>query len=356
MIKDSHLEIYKLTLTTQSPVFVGSGQTIKKTEYCYYPEKKQAIILDDEKFLSFLVKENLIEKYEQFIFSNSGDLAKFLQSCGYGYDDVSNLMLYSTDVGDALDDIHSKKNIHCFIRNHKNQPYIPGSSLKGALRTALLVKMVLNEPYPYPIKVGNKNEQSDIIEKYYLNVLNLKENKKEILNDIMRTISISDSEPIDNSNMTLCSKHDIYPNGSQKKIAAVVRECVKPGIKINFILSIDKSFGRYISVDEILDAIAHFPMYYTNEYLRFFSGAKVGSVPPNSIYLGGGVGYFSKNIVYPLLGHSEAVKEVSNFMSRKFKGHKHFRAVKLGISPKRLKCTTFNNTRYQFGICSVEIT
>jgi len=353
MINESHIESYTITLTTLSPVFIGSNILLRKTEYCYYPKIQKALFLDREKFFNFLVEKNLLDEYEKFIFSERGNLARFMQELGYGYDEMSKLMLYSTDAGDALDENRSLKDIHCFLRNKKNEAYIPGSSLKGALRTVILRKMISDEKYPNPIKMRDKRD-GKMVEQYYLNSLNLKKKKSDILNDIMRTISISDSGPIDNSNMTLCKKIDIAPSGAAKKIN-VVRECIRPGVKINFALTIDKSFGRFLSVGDIRSAVSAYSDYYNREYLSFFPNAKTGLISSNSIILGGGSGYFSKNIVYPILGHDKAVSEIANYMKGRFRIHKHENDLRLGISPRMLKCTSHGNSLCQFGLCRVDI-
>lgn len=37
MIQQDHLQVFDLTLKTQSPLFVGSGRKIGKREYIYSP-------------------------------------------------------------------------------------------------------------------------------------------------------------------------------------------------------------------------------------------------------------------------------------------------------------------------------
>lgn len=354
MISEAHLETYHITLTTKAPVFVGSGAVIKKSEYCYFPNMQKAYILDRDKFFAFLVDNNLLEKYEEFIFISGSDLVWFLNRCGYNHKHVSEFTLYSADVGDALDESRSIKDIHCFMRNNKGQAYIPGSSLKGVLRTVLLTKMIADKKYPDYFDIKDKRA-ADRIERYYFNQLNLNFKKKEdMVNDIMRSVSISDSEIIADSDFTLCAKYDISPKGNKKRIN-VVRECVKPGVEIRFALTIDKSYGKYISVDDIRAAISAFSAYYAKEYMPYFTSSNVLRPEHNTIFLGGGSGYFSKNIVYPLLGHAKAVGEVSGFMKGKFSSHNHENDANQGISPRMLKCTTYRRGEYQFGLCHIDI-
>lgn len=52
MIQQDHLQIFDLTLKTQSPLFVGSGRKIGKREYIYSPNQGCVKILNMELFLT----------------------------------------------------------------------------------------------------------------------------------------------------------------------------------------------------------------------------------------------------------------------------------------------------------------
>lgn len=100
--------------------------------------------LDEQKFFSFLVEHDLVDKYGQFMLSEQSNLWAFLsKDCGISDAELKTLTRYQIEVGDALDAEHSLKEIHAFQRDAQGHAYIPGSSIKGALRTAWLLSAVL---------------------------------------------------------------------------------------------------------------------------------------------------------------------------------------------------------------------
>ena len=77
------------------------------------------------------------------------------------------------------------------------------------------------------------------------------------------------------------------------------------------------------------------------------------------LVLGGGSGYFGKNIMYTRYGFDdrygldEGLKKVSAYMAEN--GQKNGNDYELGISPHMLKLTKYNYKLYHMGICSVKL-
>ena len=72
-----------------------------------------------------------------------GDLYTFLyKECGLNAAQVKPAILYEVDASNAMDAEHTLKDIDCFMRDAKQRAYIPGSSVKGAIRTALLFNAI----------------------------------------------------------------------------------------------------------------------------------------------------------------------------------------------------------------------
>lgn len=74
--------------------------------------------------------------------------------------------------------------------------------------------------------------------------------------DVMKGMIISDSKPLKISDLTLCQKIDVDTSGKRTRIQ-MLRECIKPGTKIEFELTVDESINTYYD-ETILDAINHF--------------------------------------------------------------------------------------------------
>jgi CRISPR-associated protein Csm5 len=373
MIKMNHLAKYQLVLTTRSPVFIGSGIEVTKKEYYYDHSKKHVHILNLEKFIRLIVDKELSDAYEAYVLRGASRvyLADFLREHRINRAEIAAITDYIIDSADALPPEHSLKGIKLFMRNACQQPYIPGSSLKGALRTALLVKMLHEDGDKRKLNAdqfwtatkdrpGDRNNAKravEQIEENYINTLGLNRRNGDAVNSLMRGISVSDSQPIrDIDAMILCVKNDLSITGNIKPLN-VVRECLRPGVKVSFDLCLDSSILKKIDIDYIQSAIRDFGAYYAENFDSKFK-KPVGAVAEkfqDTLILGGGAGFFSKTIVYALLGQTRGLKFVSDYMQNQFRQHKHEMDLETGISPHRLKHTAYRRQSYHYGVCGVEI-
>lgn len=142
MIQQDHLQIFDLTLNVWSPLFIGDGRTYTKKEYLHNTRNGRASFLDEQKFFTFLAERDLIDRYTQFMLSDQPDLWAFLtKDCGIPNTELRTLTRYAIEVGDTsdLDRVNCTKDLHTFQRDAHGRAYIPGSSLKGALRTVWLL-------------------------------------------------------------------------------------------------------------------------------------------------------------------------------------------------------------------------
>ena len=173
MIQQDHLQIFDLTLNVWAPLFVGNGSSYTKKEYMYNTRNGKVSFLDEQKFFSFLVEHDLVDKYGQFMLSEQSNLRAFLsKDCGISDAELKTLTRYQIEVGDALDAEHSLKEIHAFQRDAQGHAYIPGSSIKGALRTAWLLSAVLADR-----SIGHSlapNRRATFPEEKYVNQLHLR--------------------------------------------------------------------------------------------------------------------------------------------------------------------------------------
>lgn len=348
-----HLQEYTLTLTTKAPVFVGSGVVYGKMDYIFDAARQTVSFIDQTQFFQLLIDRDLIDKYESFILNKrpSDTIQYFLKNiCKLDAKTINSLIVNRVSAADALDENHSLKEIQAFIRRADGRAYIPGSSLKGCLRTVLLTNMLLrdsNKVYPINIKK---------LESKYLHTLQITKKQPDMVNSVMRGISISDSEPIDEKNMILASKIDSFPDGFKNRIN-VVRQCVAPETKITFRLTLDQNILSGANIlTELREAIRAFDAFYIREYNSYFAIKKEFEdlFRDDFIVLGGGSGFFAKNLIYPFYApnHAKAVKTVSQSMQQK---HKHEKDIEYGISPHTFKITEFDRFAYPIGLCQVTI-
>ena len=352
--------MFDLILTAWSPLFIGNGNRYTKKEYLHNRLNGKVSFFDTQKFFSFLVERNLVEKYTQFMLSGQSSLWEFLtRDCRIPDTDLKPLTRYQVAVGDALDASHSLKEIHAFQRDAYGRAYVPGSSVKGALRTAWLLDAVLddragNHTLPPP----SKNKKVAFPEEDYVNLLRLSQKQRsDAVNSIFRGIQISDSQPIPDKQMMLAGKIDSSTDGGTHSIN-LCRECVAPSTHIRFRLTLDQSIlkGR-ITKETLEHAIQRYDAYYQQTYGRKFT-PPAGSVSlPQQPYLilGGGAGFFSKSLAYPYLGEKLGLRWTADQMTQMFRGHKHERDAENGISPHTMKYARFNGRFYPYGYCGVSI-
>ncbi|MGN0707194.1 MAG: type III-A CRISPR-associated RAMP protein Csm5 [Faecalibacterium sp.] len=364
MTQQEHLQVFDLTLKVWGPLFVGSGKRYVKKDYLYNPNKGEVSFLDEQKFFAFLAERDLVEKYSQFMLSTESDLWKFLiKECGVPWAELKELQRYSVPSGDALDATHSLKEIYAFQRDAYGRAYIPGSSVKGALRTAWLLDRIQKDPSSGHWLKGGK--YSSFPEERYVNQLRLRTQRdgsiaSDAVNSLFRGIQIADSALIPDGCMILAGKKDFNPSGYAKPGNLLCRECVAPGTVIRFKLTLDQSVlkGR-ITKESLEAAIWQFDTYYQKTYGRHFTPPEKSALLPQQPYLilGGGAGFFSKSLAYPYLGEQEGLRWTANEMSRMFDkyGHNHAQDVAKGISPHTMKYARFRGKFYPYGYCGVTI-
>ena len=190
------LQVFDLVLTTQAPLFIGDGKTILKKSYLYDKRTNRVSIFDEEKFFSLLLEKDLVDSFESFMLGSFDNLFTFLtQDCHLTESDWKSAVRCTFDAGAALDAHHTLSDIHAFIRDAAGCVYVPGSSVKGALRTILLHQMICEEGVEHTqLEPDRRTECGVIPEGKYLHTLKLKQNRQsDMVNSIMRGIQVSDS-------------------------------------------------------------------------------------------------------------------------------------------------------------------
>lgn len=360
MREEGHLQAFDLILKTKTPLFIGCGKSYTKKEYLFDPQSSTVAFMDEHAMFLFLAEHNLADSYEQYVLGNMGqNLQDFLLNiCKIDRRQVSQWTRCKINAGDALDDNHTLKEIQRFVRDGQGRIYVPGSSIKGALRTALLTSKLLKTPPQNPNPKLPFDKYSSF-EDAYFHTLALKRNKNQIvqtgnpLNSIMHGVRVSDSVSISDSRMCLTKKIDEFTDETYNFIN-ICRECIKPGTEIVCTITLDQSILHgEITKQTIEQAIADFSNLYQRNVVSHYPQAS-NDMNSKTILLGGGVGYHSKTVTAAYY-RGKAMGVTMDILRSLFRKHHHERDGEDGISPRALKQTDYNNASYAYGVCEVSI-
>ena len=367
-----YLKTYQIKLKVIGPLFIGSGNSINKKEYILDRDKNKVYIPNINKMYTWFFKNNFQDKFDDYMLSEkSVDFMTWLGINKISPNVWKEWTDYILDCSETSDIIKGKETeISTFIKDSFGDVYIPGSSLKGALRTIILGSEILKnnsnfnkyksdvQKAEFKHKNSYLKKEMKIIEQSVFN--KAEKDKKRIVNmvnDIMAGIRIRDSRPILTDNLILCSKIDETPKWNINKVQ-LLRECITPDTEIIFDMTVDTTIFKENNIKHyIMEAINTFGKNYMKCFNnKFKSGDKLDGT---MFYMGGGSGFVSKTITYPLLGEN-AVKTVSEIidktLSKKNKDkHKHNKDFLMGVSPHMIKKTKYNKKIYSFGLCSIDI-
>ena len=363
-----YLKVYKVTLHTLSPVFVGSGKEINKKEYRLSFQDRKIIVYDPGKLYTALKRLGKSGKYEEFLLNDpKANLNYWMKDNNIYPQDIASAVRYTVDWGDRMDLGKSKTSIMEFMKDPYGLPYVPGTSIKGMLRTILLGYEISSHRtlydknandiktfYSHRVSPNNYSREASRVEQTAFRRLNRDEkHPADAVNDVLQGFIISDSKPLSLNDLVLCQKIDRHTDGQEKPLN-ILRECLYPGTDIEFMLTIDTQRCSY-DADAVLKAIQVFNDIY---HANFLTGFRESKPAADTVYLGGGVGFVSKTFIYPMFPGAEGVKTtvkvLENTMNnRLFREHKHSNDSRIGVSPHVLKTTRCNGKSFQMGECRI---
>lgn len=377
-MKYGHLETVNIKLRTLAPVFIGSGQSCSKKEYILDTRKGLIYFPDLLQLIGLLKQRGLLPHYEAFLLDQrASDFLKFLQENQINETDYSKFIVYTINASEAVRDENFRE-VLTFIKDSSGQPFVPGSSLKGAIRTALAATI---------LKAGDKDRNWRLVEQADDNIQPRRYLKRETdqlerrifqkldyrdrdgnlianpVNDFMRGIRISDSSPIAFENLVLAGKYDRRPDGTFNSLP-IYRECLAPGTEVVMTMTLDlpmlKKAG--LNLDGIRDALHYFADQHYANFEQYFAespdDADTTAREGVDVILGGGAGYVSKTILYNITDNREkSLRQAAKIMKKQFPvNHQHGKDEdNYKVSPHMLKTTLYQGCFYQMGRCELII-
>ena len=274
---------FKLSLLTLAPIHIGNGEKYTSREFIY--ENKKFYFPDMGKFYNKMVEKRLAEKFEAFLIqtrpnARNNRLISFLNDNriaerSFGGYSISETGLESDKNPNSAGAINE---VNKFIRDAFGNPYIPGSSLKGAIRTILM------NTTP---KWNNENAVNDFgrFPKENKNLIPWGPKKGKEYDDLFNAIRVSDSKPFDNKRLILVQKWDYSAKTNKAKPLPLYRESISPLTKIEFeITTTTDEAGR------LIEELGKRAQAFYKDYKAFFLSEQY------PIYLGAGSGAWTKTL------------------------------------------------------------
>ena len=335
----SNIVKYKMKLEVLTPLHIGGADyksKLDKKEYVFDKDKRTLTLIDTEKFVAFLMKKNLFDEYIFHIQKNVNfkrneqdrniKLIDFLKKNNI----YKNIEEFRKKAPIKVDmNIENMNDIKLMLRNIEGKPYIPGTSIKGALINFLLVNYIINNRDKF------KNEKNKILEIAQKanndnDIKKSKNNIKRIVNDIEKYIIYGDNKELEKSKKFGISVSDSYTNSNididfyqdidekrnakteneKSKPMPVVREYIMSNSKFDFDVTLDidlleKSKLEIRNMDDLIKALESTTTYLINSVLE-----DKNSPQTENLILGANTGFLQKTIVYALFEDKKERLEV----------------------------------------------
>lgn len=387
-MNSKQFETAKMCLKVVTPINISDGIVLGAKDYLYDSRRQKVYFLNLHQWHMFIYKHVLLKKYESYLanFRDKQSLLEWLRMQGYDIDDVRTVITSEAQATVNLMDNEKKKTLND-INRHIQQPdgslYVPGSSIKGVFRTAVLYKLLqkrqdIKSKYWRQIqgKISNNylNPKRDFdglakdLESELLHTLRLKDDKernisnKKAVCSAMRGLQVSDTYASRNMQTAILQKvdggFDKFGKASPKKLP-IFRECMLPEAELFFDVKIEKAVMNTIginSVDDLLKATHSFfaavtdllQQAFEKEYQEAFQGVAAGNM-----FLGGNTGFLSKTLLAMLAPDKDTAQNtIKVLLDKSFKNHKHLLRDKV-IAPRTLKCTNYNGKLMLMGVAEV---
>ena len=273
-VKQKKYIYYDLKINILTAVHIGTGDTLDPFQY----------IIDNNDVFHRFNMEDIIETFneqqtkdfnEAIKQNNLHHLRKFIKN---NYDKKTSLYSYNVDKNTVKEynkrindpGAESYMEIHSTMRCPNGTPFIPGSSIKGALRTAVLDSCVSKD---------NKAPKDDKFRNYEGEILGaLNTNRRyNVANDPFNKLKISDCNYPDNDkNILLAKITNLGPKGNGVEqlceILLPVNQNRKKSVATGS-LSIESSMtinGKSLSIEDIAEKCRSYFIDALNVDIRYF--------------------------------------------------------------------------------------
>ena len=371
-MKYQHLERLRVALTVRGPLFIGSGEKLQSKEYIL--DARNHVVLvpslpDMAEALMNSWRRGMSDDFIAFMMdSRQRRLSDFLTSHGIAIDPPPAWVKYSVN---AQSDFTTMNTLHTFVRDADGAAYIPGSSIKGALRTALIADRMddRHKSALWRELTANKKDRRASAVEEALRVLpcafkNEQLDRRNAVNDLLRAVQISDSAPFDADTLTVCRRHWLSSDGGERPSRApIFMECLRPGAETSFYLTIDRALWPKDEdpLDTLRRALTDWDALCHQVHDRYFQQSLVwiDTADGAPIVLGGGTGFQRKSLVYRARPYPEEAAQLAHEVLREQFTRKNGATYKppktARTAPYMFKAASFEGRLYPMGVCVLKL-
>lgn len=377
----------KIELSVFSALFIGGGETYEKYEYVKI--ENEIYFINQNHWGQFLEKRGCLDNYVDYIMQKgrvpnlfdwikTGPLCHRYGNVQVAIKEMIKEKALKKGVGGEGD---VKNQIKKYIRDGSGQPYIPGSTLKGAFRTALLTAYLRDSKnestrrkywdelekaaFSHEKETPGRFEQSlsKVIHRLEDHIFQTVSGHYE--KSLLQGLMVGDAT-FRSYKMRVVAKRDIsYQAATQRKEphkVALFRECIDKDSYAEFLLGIDEKILeplRITSFADLLSVLQDFVQWqhdilkpaFPNSYEEELKDIDEKNI---DIILGGGTGFINKTIVYALAPcRDQAVHLINAFLQKKFQKN-HDRDKQLAPRTLKLLLDDDDGCTYLWGLCRLK--
>lgn len=330
----AHLEVHDVHLHTVGPLFIGDGTEIKAHRLLVDRERNEVGIIALPALARWLAAHHAMDDWGNFLLEKASDVRPFFARLGQK-EAASLLVDRWRKLSRPLAPNEEVQSVRPFLRHLNGTAYVPASTLKGAVSTALMVwrlkemaekekeslRAVIRESLTHTADFADAPLRHTLF-----HILAADPSKRHNpWNSLMRTYAFADSDPVPETAYCLVARDDEGERGPAPQ--RDWREAVRPGTTIHTRLTIDMGLmGRSGSMLTVLnEALSHWQVLEERVYHDriFVKDRAPVDRRTLSIYLGGGAGFVNKTVLFALFSEEEARHLTNDCLSQT---HAHYDA------------------------------
>lgn len=386
-IMSNRIDHAQLSLTIVSPTNIGGPETLTTKDYMYNYDAGEVYLLNNYEWFRFLAQLNKLAEFEEYM-QNEMVRPNGRTMYGWAKNTIGTSQLTKAKLGRAIGSImkssiynkgrkNSLNDITPQIRGANGDVYIPGSSIKGVIDSAIISHMLRNNK---AFRSNVQRELRKVLDVYkrknarslfkdifkmvnlailkHIHVLTNNEGKpfKGILASAFRGVSVSDAMPMGAIQTEVLKKEDSCIDEDGTHAISVHRECILPNQKFSFTLTLDTAMTKEIgitSIDQVLDILQE-DFDATHKLLaskfKKVSPSIFKALEPANAYIGSNTGFIQKTIIMAAFTDDEktGIDIIRAILDVNFQKAKHDSKDKF-MAPRAIKLVKWNGNYYEMG-------